>query len=507
MDINNERIADLSISDKKSEIVQFVFGICASLSAIVCGAYQAWPSPAIAHLRSKETHIRVTDNDAMWIVSLYYAGDLVGSLLNFSLIDRIGRKYTLLAFTIPELIGWCLIIYAKHPLFFYIARFLGGVGEGGVYSTLIIYLSEIAEKNVRGILVNIMVIANYIGVFIFTAIAAYWSYDTLNYMSMFVTIMSLLIFLILPETPHYYLMKGRDMDAMSCLKKLRRSTKASVLMSDMETMKLAIAEDQKASTAGFWKVVTSSNNRKGVCIIFVLEATECLSGRYATVSYAHEIFGMSPLPLKPGIQVMIRNGMQFLACVAATGIIDRFNRKSLFLTTAIFDGLCLAVVAFFFFLKLYLQIDVTSFAWVPLVALTSYDVIGSFGVSPLPYIIIGELFPISIKGPMVASGMILGPAFSFITSAMYEPVTNNCGIYTTFFLYSVLITTGAVIIYLILPETRGRTLEEIQAIQNPVLRLKIESKNLKETKVDVSELKTFIDSETTSLTHRHWLES
>ncbi|XP_051168673.1 facilitated trehalose transporter Tret1-like [Leptopilina boulardi] len=502
MDITNEKIVELSISEKKSEIVQFVFGICASLSAIVCGAYQAWPSPAIAHLKSKEAQIRVTDNDAMWIVSLYYAGDLVGSLLNFSLIDRIGRKYTLLAFTIPELIGWCLIIYAKHPLFFYIARFLGGVGEGGVYSTLIIYLSEIAEKNVRGILVNIMVIANYIGVFIFTAIAAYWSYDTLNYMSIFVTILSLLIFLILPETPHYYLMKGRDIDAMSCLKKLRKSTTTDVLISDMEMMKLAIVEDQKASTAGFWKVVTNSNNRKGVCIILVLEATECLSGRYATASYAHEIFAMSPLPLKPGTQVMIRNGMLFLACVAATGIIDRFNRKSLFLTTAILDGVCLAVVAFFFLLKLYIDVDVSNFAWVPLVALTSYDVIGSFGVSPLPYIIIGELFPISIKGPMVASGMIIGPAFSFITSAVYEPVTNNYGIYTTFFLYSILIITGAIIIYLILPETRGRTLEEIQAIQNPVLRLKIETKNMMESKVDNCELKTFIDNESSS-THRH----
>lgn len=439
----------------------------------------------------------MTDNDGSWIVALYYAGDLVGSLLNFPLIDRIGRKYTLLAFTLPELIGWILIIYAKNPIYFYIARFLGGVGEGGIYSTLIIYLSEIADKSVRGILVNIMVIANYIGVFVFTAIAAYWSFEVLNLMSLSVTILSLLIFIILPETPHYYLMKGRDVDAMKCLKKLRGNAEQEILTSDMETMKLAIAEDQKASTVGFWRVVTRKRNRKGLWIILVLEGTEHLSGRYATVSYAQEIFHLSPLPLKPGIQVMIRNGIQFIACVLATGIIDRFNRKALFLTTAILDGICLATVALFFFLKMYLLVDVTSVAWVPLVALTSYDVIGSFGVSPLPYIIIGELFPISIKGPMVASGMIIGPGFSFITAFLYEPVTNNCGIYTTFFLYSILIIAGAVTIYWIMPETRGRTLEEIQAIQNPLLMSKIEMRSVVESNgVNSSELKTFIDSET-----------
>ena len=439
----------------------------------------------------------MTANDGSWIVALYYAGDFVGSLLNFPLIDRIGRKYTLLAFTLPELIGWILIIYAKNPIYFYIARFLGGIGEGGIYSTLIIYLSEIADKNIRGILVNIMVIANYIGVFVFTAIAAYWSFEILNFVSLFVTILSLLIFIILPETPHYYLMKGRDVDAMKCLKKLRGKATPEILISDMETMKLAIAEDQKASTAGFWKVVTRKSNRKGLWIILVLEGTEHLSGRYATVSFAHDIFSLSPLPLEPGIQVMIRNGMQFIACVAATGIIDRFNRKTLFLSTAILDGICLAIVAFFFFLQKYLLVDVTSVAWVPLVALTCYDVIGSFGVSPLPYIIIGELFPISIKGPMVASGMIIGPGFSFITSFLYTPVTNSCGIYTTFFLYSILIITGAVIIYWIMPETRGRTLEEIQAIQNPLLKSKIEMSSVVDNKgINSSELKTFLDSET-----------
>ena len=471
----------------------------ASVSAIVCGSYQAWPSPALDHLKRRNSGFQVTPNHETWIVSLYYAGDLVGSLLNFPLIDRIGRKYTLLAFTIPELIGWLLIIYAENPTYFFVARFLGGVGEGGIYSTLIIYLSEIAEKNVRGILVNIMVIANYIGVFLFTSIAAYWSYEILNLMSISVTMLSLLIFIILPETPHYYLMKGRDEDAMKCLRKLRRTATSEVLISDMETMKLVIAEDQKASS-GFWEVITKKSNRRGLWIILVLEGTEHLSGRYATVSYAHEIFGLSPLPLKPGIQVMIRNGMQFVACVAATGVIDRFNRKALFLSTAILDGVCLATVAIFFFLKIYIQVDITPVAWLPLVALTFYDVIGSFGVSPLPYIIIGEIFPISIKGPMVASGMIIGPAFSFITSAMYEPVTNAFGIYTTFFLYSILIITGAVIIYLIMPETRGRTLEEIQAIQNPELRSKIEKQNMGVAlEADSSELKTFLSDDNNSL--------
>ncbi|XP_033225699.1 facilitated trehalose transporter Tret1-like [Belonocnema kinseyi] len=440
----------------------------------VYGSYSAWTSPAIPHLTSVNSTFPVTDAQGGWIVSLLMLGDLIGGLIIPLFIDRIGRKYTLLLFTLPGLIGWILIIFAKNYLYLYLARFIAGIGEGGIYTTLVIYLTEISEKNIRGALVNMINLSLSVSIFIFSSIAAHTSYMTLNLASASLPIIFIIMFPLLLETPYYYLMKGRNNEALQSLMKLRGINEPEKLETDISEMKLAIDEDRKLSKSGFMELISKSYNRKGLLIVFFMKLTQFLSGIVAISAYAQEIFSESSPSLNPKFQVMILTGFPILATLVTNIVIDRFNRRTLFLTTGLLAAVCLGSIGSFFFMQLYLKADVSSIKLLPLVSLVVFYAVYMLGFGTIPYIVQGELFPISVKGNAVTIGMIVGAFFAFGTSAGYSAVSNAVGTYTTFWSFASAVLFGSVVTYWITPETKGMTLEEIQAIQNPEIKKKLE---------------------------------
>ena len=437
------------------------------------GAYNAWSSPAIPYLTSNSSSFPITDIQGGWIISFYNLGDLLGGLINPLFIDSIGRKSTLLLFSLPGLVGWILIIFAENYVYLYIGRIIAGIGQGSTYNSLVIYLTEISEKNIRGILVNMIMISLSISVFVFTSIAAYTSYEVLNLISASLPVIFLLTFPFLPETPYYYLLRGRDADALKSLMKLRGISSPDKLDSDIKEIKLIIDENQRLKKSSFQELISDRCNRKGLMIMLSMKLTQQMSGMVAISSYAEEIFSYSSPNIKPGIQVMIITGVASLAALTTNIVIDRFMRRVLILFSGLVVSICLGSVGIFFFMDLQLEADVSCIKWLPLVALNILQVMYLFGIGTIPYIVQGEIFPINVKSAAVASGMIMGSTFAFGVSAGFKTMSIHAGIYTTFWFLAVFTFFGTFFTYWNMPETKGMTLEEIQAIQNPEINQKL----------------------------------
>ncbi|XP_051155507.1 uncharacterized protein LOC127278043 [Leptopilina boulardi] len=471
---SNERINE-DTKNEGSRTKQYIAAICASITIIACGASQIWSSSGIPYLTSKHSLFLVTDAHAIWIVSLYNVGDLIGALLNPLIIDRIGRKYTLLLSALPGLIGWCLIIFAKNYIHLYIARLISGISQGSTLNCLIIYLTEISERNIRGRLVNIMHIALNFGIFIFTIVAAFTSYHIFNISAASLIIFFLLLFQFAPETPYYYFLHDKDDDAIKCLMKLRGITSSEKLEGEIREIKIAIEEDRKnTKTIAFLELFSKNYNRKGVIIMFCMKMTQMLSGITPVLYNAEEILSHNNLPIKAGVQVVIWQSISLPAAILTGFFIDRFSRKILFLTSGILTSIFLTIIGIFFFMIDYLHRDATSYAWLPLVSVTTYQIVYTLGIGSIPYIIQGELFPIRVKGSAVCLGRIISDTFGFVTSAGYKPLCNAFGVYTTFWFFALATFVGSLISYLISTDTARMTLEEIQAIQNPELGKKLE---------------------------------
>ncbi|XP_043474721.1 facilitated trehalose transporter Tret1-like [Leptopilina heterotoma] len=468
-----EDVGDESLKEGNN-MMQFIAGITASLSVAVLSANIVWNSPGIPHLKSNASDFPVTDTQGGWIISIYHFSDIIGSLLNILLIDRIGRKFSLLLTGIPALIAWILIINAKNYIYVLIAKFIAGIGQGFTYNTVVIYLAEIAEKDIRGSLVAIMRTIQALFHFGLTAVGTFFPYQILNYTCIFIPILFLSTFSFMPESPYFFLLQGRDDDALKSLMRLRGHSNSLVLKKVVREMKLDIEEKERYKTNSVRELFLRNYNRKCMFIVICMKLTQVMAGHSAILNYTQEIFYHSGSSIPPKISVLILSGIVLVSTLAAGVIMDRISKRITFLVSGILSGVFLGAVGIFFFLKFSAKVDVTSITWLPLSSLILYAIVYYLGIAIIPYILQGELFAMNVKGAAVAFGMIIGSCFSFTSNTGYNYISIHAGVYIAFWFYSIVAIIGSVLTFRITPESNRKTLEEIHAMENPEMKRKLE---------------------------------
>ncbi|XP_015509825.1 facilitated trehalose transporter Tret1 [Neodiprion lecontei] len=457
--------------ERGSQWLQFTAAVSACLGVMACGGHLGWTSPALPYLTGPDSEFPVTKGEGAWVASLYTLGGILASFISGACVDRLGRKFSLLAFALPQLAGWGLVVAAKSVITLYVARFVAGIGHGGIYNVAVIYLGEIADKNIRGALGTFLKMSTNVGTLFVTAVGAYLPYWQLNLVSMVVPLTFVATFVFMPETPYFFLIKGRDADAERALMRLRRVVKPESVRADVASMKEAVIEGQRSTRNALFELVGTRGNRRALLILLGLKATQQFSGHMAIVAYTQEIFSHSGSALAPSEAVIVLGGAQLVAGVIAAGLVDRLGRRPLMMASGITAALALGVEGLFFYLKYEAQADVSSFTWLPIVALITYEVMVALGIGTLPYVLLGELFPTNVKGPAVACGIIVGSFFAFIVGLGYQSLNSVAGIHTTFWIFSVCCAAGTLFVFWISPETKGKTLEEIQRELNPPAKI------------------------------------
>lgn len=434
-------------------------------------------------MKSNESDFPVTDTQGGWIISIYHFADIIGSLLNILLIDRIGRKFSLLLSGIPALMAWILIINAKNYVYILIAKFIAGIGQGFTYNTVVIYLAEIAEKDIRGTLVAIMRTIQGLFHFLLTGVGTFFSYQVLNYTSILVPILFLITFSFMPESPYFLLLQEKDDDAMECLIKLRGHSNTTALKADIREMKLDIEKKERNKSNSVRELFLRNYNRKCMFIVMCMKLTQVMAGHSAIFNYTQEIFHYSGSSIPPKISVLILSGIVLLSTLGAGVIMDRISKRITFLISGILSGLFLGAVGCFFFLKFSTKIDVTFITWLPLTSLILYEIVYYLGIAVIPYILQGELFAMNVKGAAVAFCMIIGSSFSFISNTGYNYISMHAGVYIAFWFYATVAIIGSVLTFWITPESNKKTLEEIHAMQNPEMKRKLELERISRIKM------------------------
>lgn len=278
----------------------------------------------------------------------------------------------------------------------------------------------------------------------------------------------------MPESPYYFLLKNRDQDALKCLMKLRSLTDQQSLISIIREMKLDIENEKIYKINALEELFSKKYNQKGLFIVVCMKVTQLMTGQSAIINYTEEIFTISGSSFEPKISVLILAGVRVIASFIVGGMMERVSKGMNFFISGILASIFLAVVGLFFFLKLETIVDLTSIVWLPLVALILFELVYYMGMNVVPYAIQGEIFPINVRGIAVSGGMMFGSICSFVTTIGYYEIANAAGIYTAFWFFAFIAFLGSIISFLIIPATNGKTLEEIQAMRNPTMKIKLD---------------------------------
>lgn len=415
-------------------------------------------------------------------------GCIIGSALSGLLATNLGRKKSLI---IAGLLFFVSALGSMDPEFlffehgvpsasllimFNIYRIIGGIGVGLASAICPMYIGEIAPYKIRGMLVswnqfaiifgqlvvyfvNFFILGDHVQPLVeemgkgIAAInpAAQWTVTT-GWRYMFGSeavpagLFALLICFV-PETPRYLVSIGKNNEAFNVLSKINGSSKAEIILPEIKDS--LVVKTEKLMTYGW------------MCIFvgIMLSVFQQIVGINAVLYYAPRIFGDMGMQ-DPMMITVIMGISNILFTLVAIFTVEKWGRKPLLITGSIGMALGAFGVAISF--------GHAGMGWVTSLSLLIYAACFMFSWGPICWVLIAEIFPNTIRGKAVAIAVAFQWIFNFIVSSSFVPMFNmhlkpgdDFGHWFTYGLYGILCVVAAIFVWKLVPETKGKTLENM----------------------------------------------
>ena len=421
-------------------------------------------------------------------------GCIIGSALSGIMASRLGRKKSLF------IAGVCFFLsalgsYAPEFLFFQhgvpsksllmafnLYRVLGGIGVGLASAICPMYIAEVAPSNLRGTLVswnqfaiifgqlvvyfvNFLILGSHANPVIdlvdgvnkvLNPDAAAWTSET-GWRLMFLSecvpagLFAILILLV-PETPRYLALNGQDDKALDVLARINGLSKGKAILAEIKAT--ATEKTEKLFTYG-WLVIF---------IGIMLSVFQQAIGINAVLYFAPRIFESMGMG-NPMVQTVIMGVINISFTLVAVFTVEKLGRKPLLIVGSLFMALGALGVA--------LSNVISGVpAIIPVVSIMLYSASFMFSWGPICWVLISEIFPNTIRSQAVAIAVAFQWIFNFIVSSTFVPLYNmrlgsmgvNFGHFMAYAIYGVICVIAAIFVWKLVPETKGKTLEDMSKL-------------------------------------------
>lgn len=428
-------------------------------SLFISGVHFGWPSSAIPQLLSDEYPFDITREDASYIILLSSLSHMLGTVLATYSLDFFGRKNTLLLIGLPQFTAFVLIACCNFsPIFLYCARFMGGISEGACFIALPTYVGEVTEPKVRGVLGCCITLTMMFGIITSNIVGIYLSVTTSAMLYALMPIFYILAFWRMPESPYYYIIKSRPTEARSSLQFLRHKN-------DVEEELAMITKDiarQLSEPGRYIDLIRIDSNRKALIAMAGLRVIQQYTGISPFVSYAQLMFQEATDVISAEGSTLIFLGIDCTVTTVALLFVDRLGRKPLLFWSCSISGLILIALGVFFTLRDYTGIDVSSVSWLPLLGIILYTITYASGIGMIVNLMLGEVFSASIKAKALGVMNIILAVAMFSVTKFFQYTMDQLGLAVPFYSFGLITVFGALFCVYCVPETKGKTLEQIQ---------------------------------------------
>ncbi|CAG9861811.1 unnamed protein product [Phyllotreta striolata] len=453
-------------SPKPNRTFLYVTTCIANLASFICGTSLGWSSPELSLLRDASTSPlgrNITGSEESWIGSFLPLAAAIGPIGGGILADLIGRKSTLLLATAPFIVAYVLNVLAASVGFFYAGRFLCGLGVGVIFTALPMYVGEVADDECRGALGSFMQLFIVIGLLFSYALGPFISIFLFNILLLIPPVLFVaLFFFLIPESPYYLLQSGRFQEALVASLKLRGMEK-SIVAKELEVMKVQVEQEQKIK-GNILDIFKTKGLRTALIISIGLVAWQQLSGINIVLFFAQTIFTDAGVSLAPALCTIIIGVVQVIASACTPLLVERRGKRFLLILSALGMAVAQAVLAYYFFVKDQQHRDTSSIGWLPIVSLIAYIVAYCLGFGPLPWAVMGELFPGNVKSIASSATASVCWLLGFLVTNYFDALTSVAGKSGSFGLFTVCCLMAGVFVYVCVPETTGKNVHEIQYI-------------------------------------------
>ncbi|KAG5897165.1 hypothetical protein JTB14_020894 [Gonioctena quinquepunctata] len=414
--------------------VQVLADTVACLSAISVGLLFSWTSPFIVKITNDKVNYDIDDAQALYLPVIPPVAMIFCCPIFSKLCDIIGRKRTLMLITIPHLLSWILTIVSSNIYVLYFSRFWAGAGDGCLFAALPMYIGEVSTPRVRGVWGNLVNVFTYFGVFLINAIGSQFSVEMTAYICLPLPIIFVVAMYFMPESPYWYIMRGREEDAKSSLRRLRSKEDVDDIY---EQLKSDVT--RQMSETGTWRdLVTNETNRRALIAGIFLRVSQLIGGVTVFSVYTQYIFEHSGAELSSEIPAMIYTGLCFVLIFFAGFVVEKFGRRKTFMNSMLLCGIVLLLEGVFFYLDTEVpSVDLSSIKWFPIFGMILYIVFCSFGIILIPTLMLAELFSASIKAKGVSVLVMTFGIMLFIANNIFNLLKVHVGMYAPFLFFGV----------------------------------------------------------------------
>ncbi|XP_037517201.1 facilitated trehalose transporter Tret1 [Rhipicephalus sanguineus] len=413
-----------------------------------------YSSPALPDLRPK---MNFTIDDSAWFGSLVKFGSIFGGLLGGPLVNIAGRRTTLFVSCGWFLAGWLFIIFAKSIPLLFAGRAVTGVAVGIVAPAVPVFISEICPSHIRGLLNTGSNVFLFCGMLATYVLGKWLTYQNLAVALMAPTILMVVLLFWTKESPRWLLQKGRRDAALESL----------LFYQGPEGKKeLAAIEESLCGTESLRlrDLALPYIYRPFLCLLLVMFLQQS-SVVTVIVVYTHDIFREAGTSMAPEDCSIIIGVVQVAVVAIATFLTDRVGRKILLIVSTFGTSMSLFLFGYSFYLKQHSpDTFAISYTWLPIVSMGLMFVAFNVGMSHLPWVLLGEMLPLRVKGFATGFCTSFAFAYSFLLIKEFFRLQLLLGAAATYWLFAALLLVGCVLFWIFIPETKQKTLEEIEKL-------------------------------------------
>lgn len=431
--------------------------LVASVGGLLFGYDTAVISGAIGFMRS---FYQLSDIMTGWVASCALLGCIAGAMYSGKLSDRAGRKKVLMLSAVLFTISSIGTAIAPNLWFFVLFRIIGGMGIGIASMLSPMYISEMAPASVRGRLISVFQLGIVTGILVIYFVNAYiagihneaWNIST-GWRWMFgsgiiPSVIFILLLLTVPESPRWLASQKKHSEAMAILSQINGNTAAQ---QELDSINESLKDEAPFSLAS----LKGSELKKALITGILLAVFSQFTGINAIMYYAPEIFKSTGTGRDSAfIQTIMVGVINVAFTLIAIKYVDSWGRKKLLLSGISGMTVCLFIVGLAFYTQ--------QQGYLVLIAILGYIAFFAMSLGPLTFVVIAEIFPTKSRATAMSIATFFLWLAVFLVSQTFPILIGSIGSAYTFWLYTLISILAFLFIRKSIPETKGKTLEEIE---------------------------------------------
>ncbi|KAG9354552.1 hypothetical protein JZ751_001264 [Albula glossodonta] len=376
-----------------------------------------YPSPVIPHLKDIENpRLRMNTYQAAWFGSIFTLGAAAGGLGTMLLNDKVGRKLSIMLSAVPSTLGYLLMGSAQVVWMLHLGRFLTGIAGGITAASIPVYVSEISHPAVRGILGSCPQITAVCGSLALYALGLILPWRWLAVAGEVPALIMLVLLCFMPRSPRYLIACGREEEACKALSWLRGP--GSDTTAELNRIQQSIASQGRIT----WSELALPFYYKPILISVGMRFLQQMTGITPILVYLEPIFHKTSISLAPKYDAALVGAVRLLSVITAASLMDKAGRRALLFTSG-----------FLMFLSTLSMTMYTHTRPCPIYNITTHSTLSLQTTSFDPITII----------PLIST-------------------MEAFGLFVPFLFFCVVCVINIIFTGVCVPETRGRSLEEIE---------------------------------------------